>query len=89
MDGLYQTVTNIDKADSDTAINFLRFYPNGEVISTGTEGAVLDVKKWFNINHKDISKGNFEVKGTRLYFSTTSFAGTVIYANNAMRHPPI
>jgi hypothetical protein len=78
-DGIYQTVTSIDTTNSDTTRHFLRFYPNGKVISVGSTGTVLDLEKWFNINHKDISVGNFEITEKRIYFSTTSSTGTVIY----------
>ena len=43
-DGFYQTVMDVDSLNSDTTINYLRFYRNGKVISVGTEGTAQDLK---------------------------------------------
>ena len=80
-DGFYQTVCDIDSTERDTTISFLRFYPDGKVISAslGEFGNVNDLKKWFNLRQKNPSLGFYTITGTRIYFTTTSNEGTVVY----------
>ena len=78
-DGFYQTAAEIDKKDKDTTVAFLRFYPNGQVLSVTAVGTAQDLKAWFNTDNKDVSKGHYEIKDNGLYFSTTSISGTVVY----------
>jgi hypothetical protein len=49
------------------------------VISTTSTGTATDLEKWFNRRSKSISIGNFDISGSRLYFSTTEPGGTVVY----------
>ena len=78
-DGFYQTKAYIDKEDNDTTYSYLRFYADGKVINVTSEGTAFDLKDWFNLNMKNLSVGNYQVRRKRIYFSTTSGAGTVIY----------
>ena len=78
-DGFYQTKAYFDKEDNDTTYSYLRFYTDGKVISVTSEGTAFDLKDWFNLNLENPSVGNFDIRGRRIYFSTTSGAGTVIY----------
>ncbi len=79
IDGVYQTKAYIDKEDNDTTYSYLRFYTDGKVINVTSEGTAFDLKDWFNLNMKNPSVGNYEIRGEKIYFSTTSGAGTVIY----------
>jgi|SRR6185437_2640225 len=78
-DGFYQTVSDISKEDNDTSYSYLRFYPDGRVISVTSEGTAYDLREWFNLEMHDSSVGKYEIRGKRLYFSTTNTSGTVIY----------
>lgn len=59
---------------------YLRFYPNGKIISVTTAGKSYDLKKRFNLKMDNLSIGRYNVLGKNLYFSTTSKEGTVIYS---------
>lgn len=77
-DGFYQSVIDEKALPEEKTWKYLRFYPNGKVISVTSTGNTLDLKKWFSIKkHKEY--GNWELDGNRLYFSTTTSNGTVIY----------
>lgn len=78
-DGLYQTGCDIDSASNDTTYYFLRFYPNGKVISVSVNGTVNNIKKWFTTKQKNPSLGLYEIRDKRIYFTTTSKEGTVVY----------
>lgn len=78
-DGFYQTVSEIDSTDNDTTYSFLRFYPDGKVLSVGASGTVNDLKSWFNLKQENPSVGIYEINGARIYFTTTSKEGTVVY----------
>ena len=79
-DGFYQTVSDISKEENDTSYSYLRFYPDGQVISVTSEGTAHDLQEWFNLGMHDCSVGKYEIRGKRLYFSTTNTSGTVIYS---------
>jgi hypothetical protein len=77
-DGFYQSVADASALPDDKTWKYLRFYPNGKVISVTSTGNVSDLKKWFSIKkHRDF--GYWELNENQLYFSTTSKEGTVIY----------
>jgi hypothetical protein len=78
-DGLYQTVSEIDTASNDTSYSYLRFYPNGKVLSVTAIGNVYDLKKWFHLKQDNPSVGLYEITAKRIYFTTTSNEGTVVY----------
>lgn len=78
-DGLYQTVSEIDSLNNDTTYNFLRFYPDGKVLSVTSRGNAHDLKKWFHLKQENPSVGLYEIIANRIYFSTTSEEGTVVY----------
>ena len=74
-DGLYQSETEGDYR------SFLRLYSDGTVLSITSTGQVSDLKKWFKKPYKKPyhSRGLYEIKGNRIYFTTTSSSGTVVY----------
>lgn len=80
-DGIYHTKCNFDDKGEDGDISFLRFYPDGKVLSVGTEcdATVSDLKDWFNMEMEFPSIGNYEIKGRKIRFSSTSKSGTVNY----------
>src|SRR3954468_14676944 len=79
-DGFYQTISDIDKQDNDTTYDYLRFYPDGKVISVTSEGTAYDLKEWFDLkmNNPGIGSFDYKAKGKKIYFSTTSKEGSVI-----------
>ena len=70
-DGLYQSVSESDSR------HFLRFYSDSTVISVTSTGEATDVIKWLKKPYDN--QGKFEIKGNRIYFTTTSSYGTVVY----------
>jgi major membrane immunogen (membrane-anchored lipoprotein) len=80
-DGYYETDCYTEKGDDEGSQDYLRFYSNGKVINVGTdcEGTTSELKSWFNINAEQVGKGEFEMKGKRIYFSTKSKTGIIKY----------
>jgi hypothetical protein len=78
-DGLYQTVSEIDSISNVTSYRYLRFYPDGKVLSVTSTDNVYYLKKWFNLKQKNPSVGIYELTAKRIYFTTTSNYGTVVY----------
>ncbi|NOT73771.1 MAG: hypothetical protein HOP08_02500 [Cyclobacteriaceae bacterium] len=84
-DGLYQTEPEVDPETSDTTTNFIRFYPDGKVITVGSTGKAYDLKGWFNLRHDDISQGEYKITNRKIEFSSTSSYGTVTYEGEINR----
>ena len=80
-DGLYETKCYFEKGDDEGNQDYLRFYPNGKVISVGTdcEGTASDIKGWFNLNAKQADIGDFKVNNRRIKFSVKGQTGTINY----------
>lgn len=80
-DGYYQTDCYIEKGDDEGSQDYLRFYSNRKVINVGTDcdGNTSELKDWFNINAEQVGKGDYEIKGKRIYFSTKSKTGIIKY----------
>lgn len=80
-DGYYETDCYTEKGDDEGSQDYLRFYTNGKVINVGTDcdGDISELKDWFNINAEQVGKGDFEIKGRRIYFSTKSKTGVIKY----------
>ncbi len=81
-DGIYETTCEFeDKDDDEGSQYYLRFYPDGKVISVGTdcEGTADELKDWFHYDGEQVSKGIYKIKGNKISFSTTGKAGTVNY----------
>ncbi|GAO44740.1 hypothetical protein [Flavihumibacter petaseus] len=80
-DGYYETNCYTEIGDDEGSQDYLRFYSNGKVINVGTdcEGTTSELKDWFNINAEQVGKGDYEIKGRRIFFSTKSKTGIVKY----------
>lgn len=76
-DGIYRSDRIVDGAESYWY--YLRFYPDGAVIDTSTEGTPADLRSWFNRSMDDPSVGHVQLHGTHIAFSQTSREGTVDY----------
>lgn len=87
-DGYYQTDCYIEKGDDEGSQDYLRFYANGKIINVGTdcEGTVSELKSWFNINAEQVGKGDYELKGRRIFFSTKSKTGIIKYKGRIKRN---
>ncbi len=79
-DGIYETTCELEDDDEGSQY-YLRFYPDGKVISVGTdcEGMADELQDWFYYDGDQVSKGTYNIKGSKLSFSTTSKTGTVNY----------
>jgi hypothetical protein len=80
--GIYESKCELEDEDDDEGSqHYLRFYPDKKVISVGTdcEGTADELKDWFHIKADQVSKGTYEIKGAKIWFSTTSRIGTVNY----------
>ena len=78
-DGYYQSVDESFRIGKDTARMFLRFFPNGQVISVTSTGTAFQITSWFNSRNKNVSTGNYNVSTNWLDFTSTSKSGSVIY----------
>jgi hypothetical protein len=76
LDGLYQSKRSSGYLAST---EYLRFFPDGSVISVTSTGNASEVASWFTRDNADLSKGNYSVNGTTVRFSSTSPEGTVEY----------
>lgn len=56
---------------------YLKFHKDSTVISVSSSGEPKDVKKWFNKDLELVSSGKYTIKNDSIFFSTTSFTGTV------------
>ena len=61
------------------SFTFIRFYSDGTVITVNSEGTAQDLKGWFHLKMDGASIGKYEMRRRKIYFSTTSKTGTVIY----------
>jgi hypothetical protein len=88
MNGLYETACEAEKDDEEGTQYYLRFYADGKVISVSTvcEGSAADLKDWFNLEHKNVSVGNYKIKKHNIQFSTTSNVGTVEYSGRITKY---
>jgi hypothetical protein len=79
--GYYQTDCYIEKGNEEGSQDYLRFYTNGKVINIGTDckGTESELKDWFNINAEQVGKGDYELIGRRIFFSTKSKTGIIKY----------
>ena len=85
-DGFYETKCIIDEDDDEGDQSYLRFYPDGKVISVGTDcdGTAEDLKDWFNLESKSVSIGEYKIKGNKVEFSTKSNVGEVLYKGRVL-----
>ena len=79
--GIYQTECEHGKNDNKGGKKYLRFYPNGKIISASTycDTTPNHLKNWFNMGMKHPNIGDYKIKGRKITFSTTSDSGTVEY----------
>ncbi|MFN3968879.1 hypothetical protein [Flavobacterium sp.] len=82
-DGLYVTQCSFED-DIEGDKQYLRFYPNGKVISipTDCQGDGVEVSSWFYIDNKEIeylNVGEYRINGNQIAFSTVSKVGIVEY----------
>ena len=59
--------------------NYLRFYPDGEVMEVSSTGTPDDLRNWFNEENLELRRGKFTIDGKSLTFSTVSSQGDVDY----------
>jgi|LakMenEpi03Aug12_release.lakeMendotaPanAssembly.Ray.scaffolds.fasta_scaffold1907292_1 antitoxin component YwqK of YwqJK toxin-antitoxin module len=88
--GLYVTKCTYEEDDEEGEQEYLRFYPNGKVISVATdcEGTAVEISKWFYIDNKKIEYlniGDYKIEGRKITFATTSKVGTVKYSGEITR----
>lgn len=79
-DGLYQS-EQVGKG-RDKSWSYIRFFPNGLVITVSSTGEPRHLKQWFDKNYprtKYASSGRFTVEGRHIKFISTSSSGTVDY----------
>ncbi|TDR25409.1 hypothetical protein [Flavobacterium cheniae] len=88
--GLYVTKCIYEEGDQEGDQEYLRFYPNGKVISVATdcEGTAVEISKWFHIDNKKIEYlniGDYKIEGRKITLATTSKVGTVKYSGEITR----
>lgn len=62
--------------------NYLRFYPNNDVISVCSNGDPYQLRAWFNRDHENCSKGICKLNGQHIEFVCTNKNGNVFYEGN-------
>jgi hypothetical protein len=70
-DGLYQTVTE------DNYRQYLRFYPDSTVIRATSTSEAKDVFTW--LTKPFDGQGKYEIREEKIYFTTTSGVGTIVF----------
>lgn len=82
-DGLYEAECDYSNEENSNEgeQSYLRFYPNGKVISVTTDckGKAQDLKSWFNTDMDDLSIGEYKITNHKIKFSSISAAGKVKY----------
>ena len=80
-DGLYETKCVFEESDDEGSQEYIRFYPNGKVITVDTdcEGSASELKDWFNINDEQANVGDYFIIGRKIKFSTKGKNGIVKY----------
>ena len=81
-DGHYQSI----ESPNPSCWGYLRFYPDGVVISVSSTGTPTEVARWFNRRHNGVSRGTYQVEMirrgpglVRVSFDSTCQIGTVEY----------
>jgi hypothetical protein len=78
-DGLYMSATKTD-SEGEHYWRYLRFYPDGGVITVSSTGKPEDLRPWFSKAHDAVSHGVVTLRGNEISFSGVSSEGTVDYA---------
>ncbi|WP_426669286.1 hypothetical protein ACPPVU_24080 [Mucilaginibacter sp. McL0603] len=79
-DGVYQSKPHqTGNEHSPYVYHYLRFFPNGKVISIASPGKPEDIKKWFADTNKYVSKGIYKINGNQINFQCISQQGKVNY----------
>lgn len=73
-DGVYQA-----KKNDNSYYYYLRFYEDSTVLTVSSSGEPSDLKKWFNKEKDNISKGVYFVKKDSVIFESKSSNGIVKY----------
>lgn len=83
-DGLYRTVESktldTEGEESMPYWNYLRFYPDGHVISTSTTGTPAQIVPWFaqeGVDHTYLPVGDYRADGPTISFTTQARAENV------------
>jgi len=50
--------------------SYLRFYEDGTIIMTSSVDTIPQIKKWFNKDHKCVSKGKYTILNDKINFQT-------------------
>jgi len=78
-DGLYITSCDFKAKNATGSQNYLRFYPDGNVIAVGTncDGDIKKIAGWFNLNKEHIGRGTYKTNGEQIEFSTSTTSGSL------------
>lgn len=58
---------------------YLRFYPDGSVITVTTAGKPENLTRWFTKDYKDVARGKYEFKDSSIVFFIKTDKGEVNY----------
>lgn len=78
--GVYQTT------EKEGYYHYVRFYKDSVVLTVSSSGEPHHLKKWFNKEKEDISKGTFTIKNDSIFFKSTSENGIVVYKGRIKRN---
>jgi len=75
--GVYKSTISV--SSEKESWDYLRFYPDGTVITISSAGQPGDLKKWFSKEHKGVAWGKFALRDAQVSFSAGSTQGKVNY----------
>jgi hypothetical protein len=79
-DGIYQSGRR--ESNGTAYWSYLRFYPDGTVLTVHSTGRPDQLKKWFSKDHTGVSRGTVKRDGNSITFSAVSQEGTVDYSGD-------
>lgn len=70
-----------DQPDKNNQFKYyLRFYPDGTVITVTTAGKPENLVRWFTKDYKDVAKGKFELDDSTITFFIRTDKGEINYS---------
>jgi len=78
-DGVYMSSREY-KTGNISYREYIRFYPDGDVIRVSSTGSPEDLRKWFSREQPYVSRGKISIEGNRISFSVLVDKGSIDYS---------
>jgi hypothetical protein len=76
-DGIYRGPAR-QVSDGVIYTDYLRFYPDGEVVEAASPGQPQEIRRWFSRETSNLSLGKFTVQGNHISFSVGRAGGGIV-----------